>query len=395
MSGIFEKEEKQISEGIESFYNKWAGQVGEFRGAKLDQYNNPIGDEYDLAKPMAFEGFFVIVYSPDMTGGTPADMNNLVKVLKEKGFSYKMHKDYTLPDGDQLKEELDKACVFILASCVPMDSGFKGFTPTQLQLIKNFWLKGGGLYLWTENSTTRDLDIGFFTDTNQLIAHLWGSGYMIKGDENGGRVIGQQTRGGSSTGFVKHLITTGLKFIHEGETISIIPNKKPIKPLMWSSTNTIAIGYVDSEASKGRMVFDSGYTKWNEELFFGTPGTARYCANAICWLVNIERYLNFETASFKITLTRPKTELGTFKLKKGERKIFGRTNLGVADQKNADLVSDRHFSVKFILQKIVLIQNLGVHGLTLDNTPIAPNKIVKARLPFRLTLGKTFNFDLE
>jgi hypothetical protein len=384
MPGLFEKEEKKIGEGVESFYNRWAGQVGEFRGAKLDQYNNPVGEEYDLAKPMAFEGFFIVIFDPENDELPKSDIiRTLCKSLEGKGFSYVI---YTrLPEDRIFEKDLEKACIFLLALSHMSDD----FTTSQVQLIATFFEKGGGLYLFTDNTP-------WLNHANSIIRKLWSSSHQIYGNENGGRVLPPQQGGGKNSGFIKHLITTGLSQIHEGITISVVPEKSPFKAIMWSSSNTIAIGYVDADKTRGRVVLDTGFTKLMPQFWNQTAGTSRYIGNAVCWLVNIERYLNFQSASFKLSMSKPKNiDLGKITLKKGERKLFGKQNLKVSDLPDADLVSEHHFSIKFFLKGIIFIQNLGVFGLIVNQIPIGPNKIIKVKLPCKIIISKKFNFDVE
>jgi len=96
----------------------------------------------------------------------------------------------------------------------------------------------------------------------------------------------------------KMILTSGLKFLYEGKTISYAPNLSPQSPLKHiaksSGGNSIILfsDFLEKNQScrLGRVVVDTGFTKlWTE---WTSLGTERFVCNATVWLLGLEYRMN-------------------------------------------------------------------------------------------------------
>ena len=251
-------------------YNDVAG-ISNIPGVMKDEFGNPEGSEYDLARDGAFEGYTVIILGL----GAAARKYNLCDpkaALEKKGFSVIEYRK--VPPYEEFKTELlkDKTQLWILA-----DKETR-LTSDYYTLIHRYFENGNGVYFWSEEDP-------YFQDINPMIRQLFGA-YMY-GNSAGGKVLGVQTEAGQPGILKNHLITTGIENFYEGTTISSVElSSSTLKPLVYGSNKKIATAYYDEK--QRRAIVDGGYTRlycqWN------SAGTDRYVTNAAAWLTNTEKF---------------------------------------------------------------------------------------------------------
>jgi uncharacterized protein YegL len=238
------------------------------RALNKDKFGNAAGTEFDLAKDGAFLGQQVAVLH--LYTGEGFDFRFPEQALKEKGFTVHRWQNYP-PSPAELNQVLSKSCQLWVIS----DSIAK-LTQAHIDIIKNFFNSGKGLYLWGDN-------VPWFVDANAIAQQLFR--LSMAGDELGDKVLHKKT-GILGGGFIDHPITTGLDFLYEGVTIATFPNHHPLTTLVYtSSNNPVTVLY---EQHHRRAILDGGFTrlfvKWD------SAGTARYVKNAAAWLVNYEYF---------------------------------------------------------------------------------------------------------
>lgn len=253
-----------------------------------DKFGNANGNEYDLAVDGAFEGNTIAVLN--ICG---IDLSSPQKALKEKGFVLHSWMEVSnVPSPEKLKKVLNKSCQLWIIS-----SSTQKLNEQHLQVIRDFFESGKGLYIWGDNDP-------FYADANFVAERLLG--LQMKGNTLGDKVVGLQSNKEKTGLLPKHLITTGLAYVYEGITIATIQkpnasklitsptptgNKKKIdksvfKPLIYGSAGNIVAMVYEEDGKKA--IIDGGFTR----LFYkwDTAGTGRYVKNAAAWLVNIERF---------------------------------------------------------------------------------------------------------
>jgi hypothetical protein len=156
-------------------------------------------------------------------------------------------------------------------------------------------MKGNGVYIWGENHPC-------YEDANRLGKYLIGA--QMSGNVPGGNIVKERPIGSDASGFVQHLITTGLETLFEGVTVATIHqdynfHKQKMKPLVYGSDQITANGRKQQnlvtaiyEQDGRRLVIDTGFTRlycnWD------SAGTGRYVSNAAAWLANFERYQAYD-----------------------------------------------------------------------------------------------------
>ena len=170
-----------------------------------------------------------------------------------------------------MRKVLEDACQLWLISTEKQCLGTK-----HLDIIREFFQCGKGLYLWGDNQP-------YYADANFVGQSLLEC--SMSGNTPGGHVLSlwdDRRR----TGFISHLITTGIERLYEGITVATIHAKPPVTPLMYGSDGNLLIASFDQEGK--RALIDGGFTR----LFcnWDTAGTGRYVKNAASWLVNCERF---------------------------------------------------------------------------------------------------------
>lgn len=183
-----------------NMYNDVAGQT-RISGAKKDNFGNAVGNKFDLAKDGAFKGAKVAVLHLYTMGNF--DFRYPEEALRVKGFDIKR---WTKPPAPQdLAVQLQDCCQLWMISSI---EGM--LTPQHMEVIKEFWYKGNGVYIWGENHPC-------YEDANRLGRYLIGA--TMSGNVPGGKVVKERPLGSNASGFVQHLITTGLETLFEGVTV--------------------------------------------------------------------------------------------------------------------------------------------------------------------------------
>jgi hypothetical protein len=235
-----------------------------------DSFGNASGNQYDLAVDGAFEGQTIVVLH--FYTGENFDFEKPKAALKEKGFSVYRYIN-AAPSPKELEEALSKACqLWVISSTSQM------LNDEHAEVIKKFFYSGKGVYLWGDNDP-------YHADADFLAKKLLG--VSMHGYYTGGQNVGFKKENTVSGMLENHLITTGLEYVYEGITISMIddPNKV-LKPLIWSTDGNVVTAVYEDQGQ--RLILDGGFTRlycnWE------TAGTGRYVKNAAAWLVNYERF---------------------------------------------------------------------------------------------------------
>lgn len=231
--------------------------------ADLDEFGNPRGDRYDLVRDNAFDGYTIAVLH--LYTGEGFDFSSPGAALRKKGF--RIVRWTTSPSAEELARVLETACQLWVIS-----STTRQLTDQHLAVIKRFFDRGRGIWIWGENEP-------FYADANFVANAL--IGVTMHGDTEGSRVVGRQTEPGGP-GFCSHPITTGIRRIQEGFTIATIQASPVLDPLIYGSAGTLVAAAYDRHGK--RALIDGGFTR----LFLGweEAGSERYVQNAAAWLVN-------------------------------------------------------------------------------------------------------------
>ncbi|CAD7924552.1 unnamed protein product [Amoebophrya sp. A25] len=273
-------------------YNEVAGQT-RIDGAAKDNYGNAAGNNFDLARDGAFKGAQILVLHLYTFGGF--DFRFPQSALEQKGFRIKRFT--AVPDTEVLRSELADCCQLWMISSIE-----GRLLEPHMAVIKEFWYKGNGVYIWGENKPC-------YEDANRLGKYLIGA--TMSGNVPGGKVVRERplvaTRGATASegpGFVQHLITTGLETLFEGVTVATIHqdrnfHRQKMKPLVYGSDMISGPGGVPQpnlvtavyEQDGRRLIIDTGFTRLY--VNWDSAGTGRYVSNAAAWLANFERFQQY------------------------------------------------------------------------------------------------------
>jgi hypothetical protein len=240
----------------------------DFDDVPLDQFGNPIGNEYDLAKDGAFKGFSIAVLH--LYTGEGFDFSKPEAALKEKGFDIIRWTDGA-PPFKEFQEKLWTCCqLWIISNKMML------LRQDFIVEIKRYFDAGYGVYIWGDNDP-------YYVDANNVGTFLLGASMAgnVQGDQN---VYPQKADG--EPGFMKHLITTGLNVLYEGITIATIQQCPGMTPLVFGSAKNLVTALFDKNGK--RALFDGGFTRLF--LKWDTAGTGRYVKNAAAWLANYEQW---------------------------------------------------------------------------------------------------------
>jgi hypothetical protein len=248
-------------------YTQYAGQTM-IVGAQKDHQGNALGTNYDLANDGAFDGKKILVLH--LYTGEGFDFKEPQIALESKGFSVVRHT--SVPALSTFIDELKTSCqLWVISNSTQFLSG------EYISEIEDFFHSGKGLFLWGDNDP-------YHADANAISRRLFSA--PISGYFHGDQVVTETKRQGTS-GFVQHLITTGLEHLYEGITVSNIDDSREcLHPIMTGSDSDLITAVYDRDGK--RAIIDGGFTrlynKWDE------AGTARFVKNAAAWLVNWERF---------------------------------------------------------------------------------------------------------
>ena len=177
-----------------------------------------------------------------------------------------------MPSVSELSTALAKSCQLWLIS----GNSLK-ITQAHCDVIKTFWEKGNGVYIWGDNDP-------LYVDANFLAKVLIHPSAGMSGNVPGQKNVGL-TSSPNSPGFVSHMITTGFQTIYEGHTIATINSSNYLTPLITGSANNLVTAY--SEQGNRRLIIDGGFTRLYDSLW-DSVGTGAYVSNCAGWLSNLE-----------------------------------------------------------------------------------------------------------
>lgn len=240
--------------------------------AKRDGFGNADGNKYDLVKDGAFQGLQIAVLH--LYIGEGFNFSEPQKALVEKGFTIKRWRN-TPPSANELKNVLANSCQLWIIS-----DRTKKLTDAHLQVIKEFFNAGKGLYIWGDN-------VPYYADANYVANALFGGN--MTGDTRGDKVLSFNKYSQQKMGIKgNHDITTGIANLYEGITIATIKPNNNLTPLLYGSAKNLITAIYNKNGK--RAIIDGGFTrlyvKWD------TAGTGRYVKNAAAWLVNYDRFGN-------------------------------------------------------------------------------------------------------
>ncbi len=262
----------------DNVFTEHAGQT-KIEGVKLDQYGNPLGSEYDLAKDGAFKDFTVAVLH--LYTGEGFDFHLPEQALKEKGFN--IHRWTDVPSIKEFKEVLSKSCeLWVISNRVQF------LTEEHFIEIQKFFDAGYGVYILGDNEP-------YYVDANNVAKKLFG--ITMNGNVPGNKTVTQQ-KDQTGPGFVPHLITTGIINLYEGVTIATIDKSENLKPLLFGSDGNLVSSIYEKNGK--RAIIDGGFTR----LFcnWDTAGSARYVKNAAAWLANYDQWGREDHAAYERSL---------------------------------------------------------------------------------------------
>lgn len=234
-----------------------------------DKYGNASGSEFDLAKDGAFKGQTIAVLHFYTGGGF--DFSLPKEALMQKGFSIHRWMNEA-PSPKELKKVLDKSCQLWIIS-----SNVQKLNKEHLEVIKEFYNSGKGLYIWGDNNP-------YYADANFVAEGIFG--VKMNGNLAGGKTVGLQQQQHKAGILKNHLISTGMEYVFEGITIATIETNPEWQPLIYGSANNVVTAFYEKDGK--RAIIDGGFTRlycnWK------TAGTGRYVKNAAAWLVNAEKF---------------------------------------------------------------------------------------------------------
>lgn len=271
----------------ERVYNKVARQNAIYEDVKsesgenykvkveVDKHGNAEGSQYDLAVDGAFEGETIAVLQ--LYTGEGFDFSLPKAALKEKGFSVYRWLNRP-PSPEKLKEGLDKSCqLWIISNTSQM------LTKEHIKVIKEFFDAGHGIYIWGDNAP-------YYADANYVARALFD--VEMTGNLMGNKVVNLKSDKNKSGIIPNHLISTGIEHVYEGVTIATIQPNNLVKPLIYGSEGNLVAVYFEQDGK--RAIIDGGFTRLY--IAWDKAGTGRYVKNAAAWLVNYERFGEFEPA---------------------------------------------------------------------------------------------------
>eukprot|EP01113_Clastostelium_recurvatum_P038412 TRINITY_DN5751_c0_g1_i2.p1 TRINITY_DN5751_c0_g1~~TRINITY_DN5751_c0_g1_i2.p1 ORF type:complete len:596 (+),score=205.17 TRINITY_DN5751_c0_g1_i2:57-1790(+) len=264
---------------IANFYTQFAGMHDEIASAHpataLDAHANPAGPEFDLGLEGAFNQFTILVGSFQPHLAKPLFDRNPGEHLRNKGFNIVFTN--SLSEFITLLPKADIAWIVSFMN----DRGSE--TAKFVQAVRTFHERGGGLFIWGDNSP-------LFVEANLVLRDLLGT--HLEGDTPGGKELKVGESSLVPGQFGRHLITSGIVNLHEGITICYPTNTDRLYTLGTSSNNHPCVSYADygqglTSDNVGRIVVDCGYTKMYDE-YWKTAGTRRYVVNACVWLLGLD-----------------------------------------------------------------------------------------------------------
>jgi len=261
---------------ITDFYTSFAGQHDEINFIEKDVHANPKGREYDLGLESAFGMFSVLMYNfndndPGMQPKTLFDEAR--NALETKGFRVVVAANLKeffveLPNHDQVW--------FTSAKYDNLGDEKDKF----VEEIVKFHNEGKGIAIWADNNP-------FFFQANLALPKLLN--ITLVGNTPGNKILSLSNDKSPSTGhFARHLITTGILKLYEGDTLSYPSNVTKDMEVIGMSTDRNPCFFTAHPENKGRILVDCGFTKLYPKFWGKTAGTERFVRNIAVWLLGLD-----------------------------------------------------------------------------------------------------------
>jgi len=145
--------------------------------------------------------------------------------------------------------------------------------------IKKFHESGKGLAIFADNDP-------FYVHANLILKDILGT--TLQGSTPGNKIlkVGDGAKAGQ---FARHLLTTGIVNLHEGNTICFpTKNSNKFKVIGTSTDGNPCMFYCDPAKGFGPIVVDCGFTKLYAHHWKETAGTERYVRNIAVWLLSLD-----------------------------------------------------------------------------------------------------------
>eukprot|EP01132_Coremiostelium_polycephalum_P008234 gene8234-10120_t len=311
---------------IIQFYTENAG-IHSLNNVEVDQFKNPVGNEYDLGIEGAFSDFtilFGVFYPLEM---------KCKESLKSKGFDIiitQNQKDFISKLGDA-----------DIAIIIPFKTADETTTESEFtSAVRKFHESGKGIFLWAENDP-------FFVQTNWILQDLLQT--KVGGVDPGTKTLTLASGNKVDTQqFKSHLITSGIVSLYEGRTVSYfsgtIPESMDVlakssagNPIILCSNNKLA-------ANCGRIVVDTGYTKLLDEFF--SAGIERYIKNACVWLLNLDHRFKLGV-DIKSSIEKP-VEIPVWQFKHGTWFNYDSDASKVCEEHYQEWLNNKYIDVRSI-----------------------------------------------
>lgn len=326
---------------ILDFYTAHAGLQEADANAPVDKYNNPEGAQYDLGVEGAFTAYKILAglfYDSSLDNAatvmTPADFTNRVGgALKSKGFQFETVSNQ--------KEFISKIHDFDEAWIISNKVLDTTTTPDEFTTeVVKFHDAGGGLFLWGDNTP-------WVAHANLVLEKLFAT--KLTGNNPADKII--QVGDNAKAGFFsQHLITSGIKFLFEGRTVSY-PEPVPatLKTLALSTDNSPVILHSDNTKlapTAGRVVVDCGFTKlWVQ---WDSAGTERYVKNASVWLLGIDNRLAIDAPLTGKLQKQTKAEKPVWQFKHGGWHDYDSAAAQIVEKEFLDWQQNQYLDVRSV-----------------------------------------------
>jgi len=251
-----------------------------------------LGSSYDLGVDNYFKSFKVIVgmfYKDEVAELDNANLSDAIGELGKKGFKMEI----VTKEQEFITKLPDFDIAWIISGCVATKLYAGIITPINpvdginianaIEMFcssKNVENRFKGVFIWADNYP-------FVAHANYIVQKLFKTDVKLEGDVECSKVLNDSNTPTKGMFRNDHPITTGIKNLFEGVTISYPSDTIPeLKVIATSSENKPVILCAENNSKRGRVVLDCGYTKLYTE--WDSAGTGRYVSNATCWLAGID-----------------------------------------------------------------------------------------------------------
>jgi len=264
---------------IADFYTEYAGLHDEINTANIDEHSNPVGREFDLGLEGAFKSFQIIIMN---FHDSVNPIDETVKALEKKGFTVTVTQN--LDDFLTKLPEHDEAWFISSKGSSAYSITTPANTKKFVDALQSFRDSGKGIFVWADNKP-------FFHEANLYLKELLNMALI--GDTRGKNILKPQAANASNElpkagKFSRHLITTGIVSLYEGNTICYPEKIDPRMTILGQSTDGHPCFFCIDEPLKGRVVVDCGFTKLYKHNWDKTAGTERFVRNCAVWLLSLD-----------------------------------------------------------------------------------------------------------